>query len=137
MTETITRQNITRDAAIAAIRSALKRRSGKTWSVKGGRGTAWGWIRIDAPPRRQTWEFFKADDAPDVPESYRGNERDKGEPTGHMSPDDRAELGRLLGLDGPVHFQGESIPASHDHWMEYVDRAEGRAPSVVGEQYWD
>jgi len=46
---------ITRDSAIERIRAALKRRSGKLWSVKGGRGTGWGWITIDAPPARQTW----------------------------------------------------------------------------------
>ena len=38
--------SIDRDEAIKAIRTALKRRTGKTWSVKGGRGTAWGWLTI-------------------------------------------------------------------------------------------
>lgn len=42
-----------RDDAIRRIRQALRRRSGKAWSVTGGRGTAWGWITITAPPRRQ------------------------------------------------------------------------------------
>ncbi len=34
-----------RDEAIKRIRAALKRRSGKLWSVTGGRGTSWGWIK--------------------------------------------------------------------------------------------
>ena len=41
-----------RSEAIERIRKALKRRSGKTWSVTGGRGTAWGWIHVSAPPAR-------------------------------------------------------------------------------------
>jgi hypothetical protein len=41
-----------RNATIAAIRKALKARSGKSWSVRGDRGSAWGWIRISLPPKR-------------------------------------------------------------------------------------
>lgn len=100
-----------RNAAIAAIRAALRRRTGRAWSVTGGRGTAWGWIRISAPPARRT------DD-------------------GYISAPDRADLARALGLDY-VHQQGVSIPAAHDYRTEYVDRAEGRAPSRVGVPYWD
>lgn len=44
-----------RDEAIREIKRALEKRSGKRWSVTGGRGTAWGWITIDAPPARRTW----------------------------------------------------------------------------------
>lgn len=100
-----------RDEAIKRIRKALKARSGKAWSVTGGRGTAWGWILVHAPPARR--------------EGY-----------GYMSEADRTELARLLGLER-VHDQGESIPAGSDYREEYVDRAEGRTPSVYGKQYWD
>lgn len=48
-----------RDDAIQQIKTALKKRSGKTWSVTGGRGTAWGWITVNAPPRRRTWQFIQ------------------------------------------------------------------------------
>lgn len=106
------RAPVGRDEAIAAIRSALRRRSGKSWSVKGDRGTAWGWITISAPPRR-CGEY------------------------GYMTDEDRAELGRLLGLEGPAHTQGVSIAASSDYRAEYVARAEGRAPATFGKQYWD
>src|SRR5919106_1076456 len=42
-----------RDEAIRQIRAALRRRSGRAWSVTGGRGTAWGWITITAPRARR------------------------------------------------------------------------------------
>ncbi len=54
-----------------------------------------------------------------------------------MGPDDRAELGKLLGLGRDAHHQGESIPASNEYRQEYVDRAEGREPAARGTQYWD
>ena len=101
-----------RDATIARIRAALRRRTGMTWSVTGGRGTAWGWIRISSPPARHV-EY------------------------GYMSLADRATLGEALGLHRPVHSQGESIPSSGDYYREYVDRAEGRPPCRTGVPYWD
>ena len=98
-----------RNETIKTIRAALRRRSGKLWSVTGGRGTAWGWLTIDAPPAKRHG------------------------PGGDV---ERAELARLLGLES-VHFQGVSIPASHDYWREYIDRAEGRQPAKCGTPYWD
>lgn len=100
-----------RDTAIKTIRKALKERSGKSWSVTGGRGTAWGWITIQAPPRR----------------------RDR---FGSTSPQECAELQHLLQLDY-VHDQGVSIPASSDYRKEYVARARGETPEVIGRPYWD
>lgn len=100
-----------RNEAIARIKEALKRRSGKVWSVTGGSGTAHGWIKIMSPPKRQV--------------GY-----------GYLSPEDAQELKTLLGLER-MHQQGESIPASGAHRTEYVDRAEGRKPRRIGEQYWD
>lgn len=126
-----------RDEAIRRIRTALQRRSGKPWSVTGGRGTAWGWITIDAPPARRTWRCrLKPDASPaQLPEDYE--DYDSGQPGGYNSPADRAELAKLLGLDRPAHFQGVSIAASHDHYDEYIARAEGRQPAKVAQPYWD
>jgi predicted Zn-dependent protease len=101
-----------RNIAIAAIRAALKERTGKTWSVRGGRGTGWGWITITAPPKRL--EQFD-----------------------YMSEADRTELGEALGLEGPVHHQGQMIAAGSDYRREYVARAQGRTPPVYGRPYWD
>lgn len=105
-------QSLSRTQAISRISKALNTRSGKSWSVTGGRGTAWGWLRINVPPKARN-EF------------------------GYMPDAARAELAVLLGLDRPVHMQGVSIASSSDYYQEFVDRAEGRAPSVIGQPYWD
>jgi hypothetical protein len=99
-----------RNEAIAAIRTALRKRSGMTWSVTGGRGTAWGWIRISAPPARCD-EF------------------------GGMSERDQRALSDLIGET--VHHQGVSIPASSAYRRHYVERAQAGASAVVASPYWD
>lgn len=125
-----------RNETIKAIKTALQRRSGKTWSVTGGRGTAWGWLKIDAPPARCTWKSrLKAGAVTNRPEDYE--EYDTGQPGGYMSPAERLELAKLLGFERPAHFQGYSIAASNDYWQEYLDRAQGKPPSVIGKPYWD
>ena len=48
-----------------------------------------------------------------------------------MTIADRVELAKLLGLES-IPFQGKSIPAGHDYRQEYIDRAEGKTPSVTG-----
>ena len=101
------------DETIKAIRTALKQRSGKQWSVKRGRGTARDWITLTAPPARQE------------------------QPFGTMSKEDRTELAQLLGLDKPCHHQGHLIPAGYDYYTEYIDRANGQTPTRYGERYWD
>lgn len=121
-----------RNETIKRIREALKKRSGKIWSVTGGRGTAWGWITIDAPPARRTWLTRMKEGSTTETEEY-----DSGAPDGYTSPAERSELGALLGMDKPIHCQGESIPASSDYYQEYIDRAEGRTPSKIGQPYWD
>lgn len=105
--------SITRDEAIARIKAALKARTGKVWSVTGGRGTAWGWITIRAVKRHAADEW------------------------GRLTEEDQTLLAEVLGLDHPVHPQGFDIPASSSFYAEYVDRAEGREPRVYGVQYWD
>jgi hypothetical protein len=100
-----------RDEAIAEIRAALKRRSGRTWSVTGGKGTAWGWITVTTPPARRD-EF------------------------GCLAEEDRAELSRLMGEH--IHQQGVSIPASAAFREYWVERARtGKAAGEQPEAYWD
>jgi len=128
-----------RDETISRVRAALKRRSGRAWSVKGGRGTAWGWIRIDAPPARRTWRHrpragYTEDTAPGGDLGWEAY--DTGEPGGSMGPADREDLAKLLGMV-IVGDQGVSVPASSDYYREFIDRAEGREPSVIGKPYWD
>ena len=133
-TTTTTDMDLTRAAVIARIKTALQRRSGKAWSVTGGKGTAYGWITIDAPPARRTARFVQRPGTAGNPGDF--DDRDTGELGGHITPDDRAALAALLGLE-TVHFQGVNVAAGHDYYREYIDRAEGRAPSVTGRPYWD
>ena len=99
-----------RNQAILTIRKALRARSGKAWSVRGGKGTSWGWITITAPPVR-TNEF------------------------GSMNDEDIAELSELLGT--PAHHQGVKVPSSMAYRQEYIDRAQGKTPTTIGTPYWD
>lgn len=103
-----------RNETIKAIKANLQRRSNKTWSVTGGRGTSYGWLTISAPPKRL--------------DQY-----------GYMSLEDRAELSDLLGKTtcGLVHQQGESIPNANDYYQEYLDRSAGITPTCYGKPYWD
>jgi len=50
-----------RNEVIKVIKENLKKRSGKSWSVTGGRGTAYGWITIDSPPSRCKWKFIQTE----------------------------------------------------------------------------
>lgn len=125
-----------RDETIRKIKTALHRRSGKAWSVTGGRGTAYGWITIDALPSRRTWSHrLKAGAVNDCSENYE--DYDTGKIDGYTSPEERAELATLLGFERPVHCQGVSIAASTEHYEEYIARAEGRTPAKLAVAYWD
>ena len=99
-----------RNATIAEIKRALKKRSGKAWSVTGGRGTVWGWLTIQSRPAQQTSEG--------------------------MSIEDRRELAALLALN-VVHSHGVKVPSSHAHRREYLHRANGITVAKPAEQYWD
>jgi hypothetical protein len=129
-----------RNATIAEIKRALQRRSGKPWSVTGGRGTAWGWIHIDAPPARKTWKCReRLDKVGDysLPWSERYEEYDTHEAGHSTGPQDRVELANLLGIDLSQISGGVSVPAGSDYRQEYIDRANGRTPSKIGTPYWD
>ena len=123
---------IDRDEAIKRIRSALKRKTGKTWSVTGGRGTAWGWITVQAPPKRRLchdqnpdWTGF--DDIPTCirktgkPPWIERKPKD-GEKGWYTSDAEAGQLGRAFKLDRRAHFQGLHI--SPDETEFYVKRAE-------------
>jgi hypothetical protein len=89
----------------------LRARSGKRWSVRGSRGTGTGWYRIGAPPARVV--------------------------DGYMTTQDRVELAALLGLDKPVHSQGQQVMASGASHDEFLDRARGYTPRSFGVRDWD
>lgn len=133
ITETI---DLTRNTVTKRIKAALQRRSGKAWSVTGGTGTAYGWLLINAVPARCTCHaVLKPGAISTWPADYI--EVDTGEPGGYMTLADRQELAALLGLNKPVHCQGESVMSSNDAYREYIDRAEGRVPAKIAKAYWD
>lgn len=124
----------TREEAIKTIKDNLQHRTGKTWSVTGGTGTAYGWIRIDAPPKRRNFNWDGTQSITvDSPKARPG--------AGYMSLEDRQDLAVALGFKDQygtgVHAQGISIPASSDYRNEYIDRSAGRQPEKVAKPYWD
>ena len=126
--------SLDRASVIRRISSALKARSGKSWSVTGGKGTAYGWLNIDAMPKFRTWSHRLPEGAADRPENYV--EVNDGAKYGHTGPELRAELAQLLGLSC-VYLDGVQVPSSNAHYREFIDRAEGRTPSVIAQRYWD
>ena len=126
-----------RNDTIKAIKTALQRRSGKQWSVTGGRGTAWGWISITAPPARRTAGHELTPGAVDLPENYVVNDNLFPAGGASMTTADRKELGELLGLDRLSYDSGENVASQGNYYREYIDRAEGRTPSVIAQPYWD
>lgn len=108
-------RDICRDTAIARIRAALKKRTGRAWSVTGGTGTAWGWIKVHVPPRLR--------------DQY-----------GSMSDADRMELAAVLGFEDDrreVGRSGWSIPASSAYYRAAVQRAETGTTTENPQPYWD
>ena len=100
-------------SVILRIAIGLRGRSPRRWVVRGGPLAWYGKLLITTPPERQL-------------------------PDGTISEDDRRQLATLLGLDEPVGPEGAVIVGSTDQYVEYIDRAEGRAPRVIGEIHpWD
>lgn len=88
-----------RTETIDRIRVALKRRTGRAWSVRGGRGTGYSWIEIAAPSSRRG-EF------------------------GRISEEDAAELSRIFDLPASYfRHGGYSFPFNEREYM--IARAEG------------
>lgn len=103
---------MTRNEIIQRLRKGLKAKTGKSWSVTGGRGTSYGWIEIASPPRRRTEDF------------------------GRMTDQDREELGKAFGLP-PVHSQGISIPSQTDFQRYYLELLEEGRTDVQPRADWD
>ncbi len=117
-----------RNEAIRRIRAALKRRTGKQWSVTGDRGTAWGWINVDVPPRQRTWHHVETGERDEQGLPVYSDVNDPAKPGGHMSPEAQKQLQELFGLERPVHHQGLSIdPESRDWHVEQAEKGEDAA----------
>ena len=123
------KEHLTRTETIKRIRAALKEKTGKTWSVTGGRGTGSGWIRVEAPPRRRVKHETVGD--PRDPEFLNRPWRERfrevpptnGETVWNTPMAEAEELQRAFGLEeNRAHNQG--IQISPDDWEWYVERAE-------------
>lgn len=86
------------DGACKILRKLLRERTGRDWSVSRGRGTAYCWLKIHAPPKRRAEH-------------------------GYLSIEDQILLSAALGHW--VHCQGESIRPGGDVRGAYVFRAAG------------
>lgn len=119
---------IERPEAVKRIKAALKRKTGKTWSVHGARGTAWGWITVEAPKSRRVSHrenpaYVSHWETPDEPYCFE-YVREKGDGENYYtSMVDCEILARIFGKDNPlVCHQGLSI--SPDSREYYVTMAE-------------
>jgi hypothetical protein len=137
--ESILAQGLNRSAIIAFIKRNLKVRSGITWSVTGGKGTAYGWLTIDAVPARRTFRNIPAPGNEIARNPGKENWIEVEDPSyewGHTGPADRQKLATLLDLD-TVHTQGQSVAASNDHYREAMQRAAGLPVTKIAQPYWD
>lgn len=107
--EEIKKASEDRDATAALLRKILKYRSGKSWSVTVGRGSVYGWVDINSPPKRQV---------------------DGANPQADID-----ELSKLF--DTHVHHQGIAIPAARDYRVEFLERAAGLPVTKPAVPYWD
>ena len=118
--------HIDRAEACKRIRAAMKRKTGKTWSVRGGRGTGWGWITVGAPPKRRICHDpnpeWKCWDITNTVSPYFERQPKDGERGRYTSDAERAEIAGAFGLTHPAHMQGLSI--SPDEREYYVLQAE-------------
>lgn len=105
-----------------AMASALKEATGRTWSVKGSRGSSW--VRVDAPPARQVCEWDGVTAAP------------KGQ--GYSCMDDRRVLGRAMGTPGGVvHAQGVQIEPGGGCYERAYDIVKKRPDLPACQRNWD
>ena len=120
-----------RSVVTKRIKAALKRKTGKTWSVTGGRGTGYCWLTVHSPKSRRVahkinpdWNGFDS-----IPVCVAKTGRtpwidyisENGDENCYMSDQDREELARVFGLNHPAHHQGHSIsPDDWERYMEYI-----------------
>ena len=101
------------DEAIKIIRTLLKKRTGRSWSVRRENGSSYGWITIMAPPRRCTADF------------------------GYLNAEDQATLAAIF---GECHHQGIMIHTGNGVRAKYACQAAGvelPAHVRVAQPDWD
>jgi len=116
---------VKREEVVKRIKAALVHKTGQQWSVHGDRGTAWGWITIEAPKARRVSLRENPDYISpwETPHIVAYTEYRSGEDENYFtSLVDCKVLARALGLHKPAHNQGVSI--SPDKWEFYLNLAE-------------
>lgn len=107
------------------IKAALKRKTGKTWSVTGGRGTGWDWITVQAPKSRRISCRENPDyvDPWETPNEQRYFEyRRKDGKNRFTSREDCEELALAFGFRKPVLYGGLQIPPQkREHFLRLVE----------------
>ncbi|MBU2177536.1 MAG: hypothetical protein KJ556_20790 [Gammaproteobacteria bacterium] len=114
------------------IKSTLKKKTGKNWSVTGGRGTAYCWLTVQAPKNRRVAHKRNPDwnghDSIPACIALTGKPpwidyiSDKPDENLYMNDEDRELLGRVFGMAYPAHHQGLQIsPDNWDRYMNYIE----------------
>ncbi len=103
---------MTRADAIRRIKAALRTRTGRAWSVTGGRGTAYGWIHVASFEREfDGWQ---------------------------MTEEHRAILGRIFHRDGsPVPCQYYSIDPGNQEYAVALAEGAADAQGLYRAPGWD
>lgn len=115
------------DETIKRLRVALKKATGRAWSVTRGRGTAYSWITIDAPKNRRVYRFHETVDRDACGMPKFVDVYDPAYEWGHMGIEDRQLLAGVLGLDRDIHHQGILIAPERETRWRYVSAAEEAA----------
>jgi hypothetical protein len=121
-----------RSEAVRRLKAALKKKTGKTWSVTGGRGTGWGWLRIQAPKVRRVAHGvnprYNGFDQIDVCIRKTGKPpwiefvSDDAEENRYTSDEDSRTLTEIFKPGHSYHYQGLSVRP--EDWELYLERVE-------------
>lgn len=123
---------MTRDEAIKRLRTALKAKTGKAWSVSGGRGTGYGWMTIQASKSRRVAHKLNPDynGFDTIPECVRitGSppwieciSQDKAE-NQYTSDADGIILTEIFKTLCPYHHQGLSVsPENRERFVQLAE----------------
>lgn len=130
-----TNKNVDRSEVTKFIKANLKKRTGRDWSVTGGRGTAWGWLRIEAPKSRRVCHDPNPAHEPFAPVGDPARDElpwverppAEGETAWYTSQEDRVVLAEALGI-GLNQSSCQGVSISPDSWDFYMDRAENGPP---------
>lgn len=123
---------MTRNEATKCIKAALKKKTGKTWSVSGGRGTGYGWMTIQAAKSNRVAHKLN----PDHNGFYTISEcirktgsppwlehvSDNGAENQYTTDADSLLLAEIFKTLCPYHHQGVSV--SPENRERYVQLAE-------------